>query len=146
MGTYWFGCRGARASLNVQTRQNLTLVLPPAPAGYRRLLRTALPDGVGSDCWDCDGRGRVHKCPTCECSCPTCRGTGRHERNSYVEMGQSFLSARLARLLVGLPGPVEIANPLPQWRVPVWFRFAGGDGLVMRLDCDTCWPPLGVAL
>jgi hypothetical protein len=76
------------------------------------------------DCKSCDGEGVKQKCETCG-------ETGKHEGMVGISYANSFFQVRYLRLLKELPG-CELGTP-PDCMSPAWFRFEGGDGLIMPM-------------
>jgi len=92
-------------------------------------------------CIDCDGRGKKHDCPACGCECYTCKGTGSLTERPEVSArfaGQLF-DVEYVRMLYSLPD-LEYAPSPPSMDgggllfEPMYFRFAGGMGVVMPLS------------
>lgn len=84
-----------------------------------------------SPCEDCDGRGYLHDCPTCECACSFCEGTGDVLEKQTIGIGPATFNAKYIKRIQILPGlrfgPADKANAMP-------FRFdGGGEGLVMPM-------------
>ena len=81
-------------------------------------------------CEKCDGSGLLHKCPSCQCRCRDCEGTGKeaiwHEV-SFELKGVHF-AGRYLFLLKDLPG---LKFGVPSAAEPLRFSFDGGDGLLM---------------
>jgi hypothetical protein len=95
-----------------------------------------LPDDEESEtmeqCQECDGRGKKHDCPDCECFCDECNGTGVQTTTKEITIdafGSIFRLKNLRRVL-RLPG-IEIAVDRVRPLEPIFFRFNGGDGVLM---------------
>lgn len=87
---------------------------------------------IKGECADCDGRGREHSCPDCECICSLCEGTGTEipEIKTSTEIGGVVFNLRYIRKMLALPN-VVIASPSKD--APFLFRFDGGVGAVMPM-------------
>ena len=95
--------------------------MPPVPETTRKL------------CWNCDGTGRDHDCPECNCTCSECDGAGELtvvDESSVGIDGVPF-QTRYIRLILALPGIALPHHPQPDQ--PMYFMFSGGDGAVMPL-------------
>lgn len=91
-------------------------------------------------CTDCDGRGREHDCPDCECECYSCDGEGEIEERPLISTtfaGQLF-DFEYMRMVCSLPELRYAANPTADDEClrlgPLFFRFAGGICVVMPLS------------
>jgi hypothetical protein len=87
------------------------------------------------ECICCASSGRRHHdCPTCKCECKICSGRGKIaiRRFGTVAIGTAYYSSKYISWLQSLPklelGPPHKKNPLP-------FRFGGGEGLLMPVEC-----------
>jgi len=86
------------------------------------------------ECEDCDGRGRVHEWPSCDCICDSCEGSGEVTKTDCISVaafGQIYRLPYLRQVLQ-LPA-VEIAE-LPrdyETSLPALFRFDGGLAALM---------------
>ena len=94
-----------------------------------------LPPRSESDeeCETCEGDGAAHDCPSCECPCPRCGGSGHtdQERLASTNINRIYDALNYVRLMLSLPD-VEIAlNSSPE--APLLFRFSGGIGALMPL-------------
>ena len=105
----------------------------------RPLARVELPKPkveTGS-CRSCEGRGREHDCPDCQCICEDCNGSGIEERDTIasasVGIGKASISLANARRLLAL-SDVAIEEPSRKAGQMIRFRFAGGVGVVMLLS------------
>ena len=101
--------------------------MPP----MRPLNIVELPTAEETECEECDGRGRQHTCPDCQCPCPCqkCDGSGVVLGKQCVLIGTTYFDVKYIRLLFDLRAsvPVEIkGNPMP-------FIFDGGVGVLMAL-------------
>lgn len=84
------------------------------------------------DCEACDGRGTVHNCPSCHCTCRDCDGSGYENPLLKLSFGigaNAFSGKYIARIR-GLPG---LKISLPDAEKPMRFAFDGGDGILMPL-------------
>ncbi len=97
------------------------------------VMQCAIPTPVMETCMDCAGSKKKHVCPSCNCPCPDCDGTGEVEINQDTSVGFFGvpIDLRYARMILALPKvrffkPTGRENPLP-------FKFEGGDGCVMPL-------------
>jgi hypothetical protein len=81
-----------------------------------------------SQCSQCGGLGRRHKCPDCECECALCDGSGVAE--PIIEIGRLPFAGKYIRLMRALPG-IEIGSLPKEEFAPLPFRFSGGEGVVM---------------
>lgn len=116
----------------------LDRVLPKTPATqFRPVERVTIPTGKLEECGTCMGRGRLHSCPSCTCVCTRCAATGRIEEEACVRLGDQYINLPIARLLLALPGTIEVVDPMPAAGCMVEFRFEGGDGLLMLMYFDS---------
>lgn len=85
-------------------------------------------------CPECDGRGKEHDCPECECECVRCDGTGKgHKKISAKVAGVDF-DVFYLRQIASLPGLEISSTAIPgDNTVPMMFRFNGGVGALMPL-------------
>lgn len=109
----------------------------PASDRFTALPPLNLPKAEGPetvDCSECDGRGKEHECPDCDCECEACDGSGKEVREKRVstELAGVILQLRYVRQIAALPH-VEIAPHLAINGKPVFFRFEGGDGALMPM-------------
>jgi hypothetical protein len=142
-----------------ETAPNAARIVDPLPKAGP-WLTIVLPDGAGEDrqchiclgdkdreCEACKGRGDVKwrfrefaltdMCPVCEGAghgCAECDGTGIEHDETPVKIGVNHYKARYLRLLLALPGPVELCEGSPMQ--PARIRFDGGDGGIMPMDLD----------
>lgn len=82
-------------------------------------------------CDSCEGRGKDHDCPDCDCTCDDCGGRGTQsavERISVDAFGRIFRLKYLQQICQ-LPG-IEI-DPSGEGTRPMLFRFDGGVGVLM---------------
>lgn len=95
--------------------------LPPAPE------RTG-------PCPECDGRGREHDCPDCECICEACHGAGElnAEKRTTTTIRGAIFNLAYVRLIASLPN-VEFSQS--DGKKPMFFRFDGGVGALMPCRC-----------
>ncbi len=63
--------------------------------------------------------------------CEDCGGTDKYEGMKGISYANGFFQVRYLRLLKELLG-CEIGTP-PDDRTPAWFKFEGGDGLIMPM-------------
>lgn len=99
-------------------------------------LLPALKPSEEEQCSVCDGRGYIHDCPDCECICSMCDGKGfeiAEKRTSTTLCGASC-SLRYVRMILDLPG-IEISGNPSANGSPIPFRFEGGIGALMPLNC-----------
>lgn len=87
------------------------------------------------ECPSCDGRGRAHECPDCECICEDCDGkkTIKSEPTESTTIGGVYFTLRYINLICSLPG-IQIsntANVKGGTHKPMLFRFDGGVGALM---------------
>lgn len=85
------------------------------------------------ECENCDGSGKAHSCPDCECKCEECGGTGLYQpyRDVSVGIGEAIYSGKYVALLQSLPGPIRIRTS-PEY--PAHFTFDGGEGWLMPMS------------
>lgn len=81
-------------------------------------------------CKACGGRGMVHDCPDCTCFCNACNGEG--ELTPYVALRGATFAVKYVRLIAALPH-LELPVTTGQ-KTPMYFRFDGGDGLLMPVN------------
>jgi hypothetical protein len=82
-------------------------------------------------CGACEGRGHEHDCPDCSCKCEECEGSGRVEKTVTIsaDIGKSVFDIEIVRKIANLPG-LELSTPGED--SPLYFRFDGGEGIVMN--------------
>jgi len=82
-------------------------------------------------CTACDGRGKEHKCPSCECVCAVCKGKPVPVDISQVSLDVfgEIVDARFYKLAAALPG-AQITRGAEKMQ-PIPFAFDGGTGLLM---------------
>lgn len=129
---------------------NVDSIIPkPEAPRWLPLDARILPAPVMEPCDECEGRGRRHDCPDCGCICGECGGSGEiagDYRRSLAIGGVPF-GLNYVRALLTLPS-VEVATPVLPGKVPMLFRFEGGDGVLMprsepaddHLDIDLLAP------
>ena len=85
-------------------------------------------------CPHCDGRGKEHNCPDCDCECSACDGTGKGHKKISAKVGGVDFDVYYRRQIAGLPG-AEISHTADAGKnpVPMMFRFDGGVGSLMPL-------------
>ena len=102
------------------------------------------PEQTEDDCTHCDGRGKEHDCPACECTCEWCDGAGIAPAmdNISAEISGIPFQAKYIKMLAALPSievPAKVhpSNPMP-------FRFEGGQGLLMprKTECTEHLKPI----
>lgn len=81
-------------------------------------------------CLSCAGTGRDHECPSCDCDCIDCDGTGTWPTRVSTTLGAVDFDLTYVRKVLALPG-VELAEAKPD--EPLLFRFSGGVGALMPL-------------
>ena len=111
---------GPLAGWDSATYQKMEFLLPPEPE------RTG-------DCDECDGYGSVHDCPSCDCVCRACAGTGdaNPEWDVSTTIGGANFALGYVRHVLSLPD-VELVIPT-EAKKPMLYRFAGGIGALMPL-------------
>lgn len=94
-----------------------------------------LPKPKSEECYSCDGNGKAHDCPNCNCACATCCGTGRvsSDRNVCVTIKEKPFALALWRRIFELPG-LKISPVRDDEHKPLQFRFDGGEGAIMGLS------------
>lgn len=83
------------------------------------------------ECFACNGSGKEHNCPDCECECPDCDGTGAYRPNQSISVHGTPVAVNYILMVLALPG-AQIAAPRDK-EAPIPFRFNGGIGAVMPL-------------
>lgn len=87
------------------------------------------------ECSTCEGRKTEHDCPSCNCDCEDCAGTGieTNESDEYTSIGIRGVpfAAKYMRLLILLPG--VLFDPKPKAACATRFDFDGGEGMLMPL-------------
>jgi hypothetical protein len=105
-------------------------------ATFSPLLHKPLPKIAAAQevtCGGCNGSGRDHDCPVCDCKCEVCGGAKIEKvepKVSTTVRGNIFNLLYLARILA-LPS-VEFADKTTD-RAPLLFRFTGGVGALMPM-------------
>lgn len=99
------------------------------------------------DCTDCDGSGKEHNCPSCQCECNTCNGSGKITDETIVEVrvGAGVYNGKYISMILAIEG-VEILPP-DKSEEPLLFRFPEGVGIVMARRTqkeDVCLIPAKV--
>lgn len=107
-------------------RPSLNFVVPELPP---------LTEAQAVKCSECDGTGSAHDCPSCDCSCDDCCGTGLidgapPDKLVSVQVGGVPFACDYIRLISTLPS-VQITKPIKE--KPWWFAFDGGEGILMPL-------------
>jgi hypothetical protein len=103
---------------------------------YRPAPQFDLPDSPleweeSKKCWTCQGSGKTHVCPDCQCPCPQCDGKGSLTIRDWhrTQIGKAFFNSRYVDCLQKLPS-LELGRP--HRTEPMRFRFdGGGEGLLM---------------
>ena|ERR1700722_9446675 len=131
------GCLCLRVSLRPQVKGH-EKAPNPEKLGWMSeaefiLLDIHLPADEDHECENCDGSGREHQCPDCECECPRCEGTGHlsSDRDGSVEIRGIAFAMEYIRKILTLPG-IAMARDTKATAATM-FRFKGGDGLLMPL-------------
>lgn len=95
------------------------------------------PPETTGPCKLCDGRGYEHDCPSCDCVCEPCHGSGEMDPERFIStsIGGVFFVLSYVRQMLELPG-VEISNTAVlsikhKKSRPLLFRFDGGEGALM---------------
>jgi len=101
------------------------------------------------DCPDCDGTGRVvgwHDTPENQrIGCGTCEGQGTTlDQRRILLRPETLLQLRYLRLVLSLPGPIEIVDRPPL--EPQIFRGTGWNALIMPMRYDARFGDRLVAL
>jgi hypothetical protein len=83
-------------------------------------------------CELCDGRGKDHDCPDCECVCANCEGSGTETTTKSISIDAfgTIFRLKFLRLVLRLPN-VEVAVDRIRPSKPIFFRFSGGAGCLM---------------
>lgn len=103
----------------------------PLAAELQSLPSFDFPEPQKITCPKCDGSGRKHECPDCNCECMRCDGKGFEEKVITGGIGNAVYQARYLKLLATLPSVLVPASP-PPGREPMRFTFeGGGEGLLM---------------
>ena len=100
----------------------------------RPLPPISIPPEIGEpECRVCDGRGTMHNCPDCGCTCKRCEGRGATSNHSDLSIGFAgeCFAAKYIKILMQLPS-VTIANPKEK-EGPLPFAFDGGIGMLMPI-------------
>lgn len=98
-----------------------------------------LPKSTERECEDCEGRGKEHDCPDCECDCENCDGSGREiitpEISTTIRGG--IFNLKYVALMLELPG-VLVQTDRADGEAPLLFKFDGGIGAMMprRANCE----------
>lgn len=127
------GCKPQKEPLNLDHLANtigsFSGVMTPIS---RFVLPDFTPQTSKIKCDECDGRGREHDCPDCQCDCEECNGTGLIDKTAEcsVEILGSIFNIEYLRMVAALPG-AEIG--LTQSKDMMVFRFDGGEGLLMGM-------------
>jgi hypothetical protein len=83
-------------------------------------------------CLYCDGRGTEHDCPSCNCECERCVGTGRHLPQASVDLNGAVYDARYLKMLALLPD-LRFSTSPPKADAGR-FIFSGGEGGLMPIS------------
>lgn len=88
-----------------------------------------------AECDHCDGSGRKHDCPNCDCICANCGGKGV---KSLAQISTTFCGASFrllhVREILSLRGcEIADAQPNASTGTPLKFRFDGGYGVIAPL-------------
>jgi hypothetical protein len=84
-------------------------------------------------CSTCNGRGRLHDCPDCECTCEDC--DGKTPKRISVRLRGTVFNAKYLRLIASLPGP--LAASIAAFPNASFFRFNGGIAVLSPMDLST---------
>lgn len=115
-----------------QDNPNAEKLFDTISASAMRLLRSiAFPELISRECECCGGRGTVHDCPDCACDCESCGGDGEVQEKASVGIGIADYNAKYVKQLTALPGLVIASDAAPA--EPLFFRFDGGEGLLMPM-------------
>lgn len=103
----------------------------------RFLLRHNLPEPTMAACDECEGRGKVHPCPSCKCECFYCDGTKfvyGDSTDTGVYVFDSFIATRYFRLILELK-ELRIGAVSPNTPIPFTFQHGYYDcqGLMMPI-------------
>lgn len=101
-----------------------------------------LPERLESKCSPCGGEGvrtenEHDECPSCMCEverqCEDCEGTGKKssDHHTAIDIFEVPFSAKYVRLLSLLP---DLAIKMPEQKSTMYFKFKGGDGLLMPMN------------
>src|SRR6185436_2051933 len=89
------------------------------------------------ECPSCDGRGVEHDCPECTCVCYQCKGEqliSEEDGSIAVDVNGGPFAIRYCRMLAALPDiEVPAAVSISEDHGFMWFRFTGGDGMLMGM-------------
>ena len=108
-------------------------IFAPMPADGWRTLRVALPPvAPPKECGSCYD-GFEHDCPDCTFECYECKGTGFVVAKVSNEIGGVIFDLKYIRMIAELPG-VEIV--ITDGKSPAFFRFEGGDGVLMPMSSE----------
>lgn len=104
--------------------------------GFEPLPAVKIEVNEYEECAVCDGRGTEHECPSCQCQCLDCRGTGHPipGLDTSVDIGGSIYCGEQILLLQALPN-IVLHSPTREIKSTVlkaaFFRFDGGEGVIM---------------
>jgi hypothetical protein len=96
------------------------------------------PTTIRIECDHCNGTGRKHDSPCCNCECSECDGDGwliyKSDDDISVSIHEVPFDVGLFRKLSDLPNlrVQAIAEP----KKPLYLRFDGGEGLLMPLSME----------
>ena len=103
---------------------------------WRALRKVEFPEEIKERCSECEGRGTLHDCPDCTCTCEGCDGSGSISGMASIFVGAGLFNVRYVRLLAALPGilvPETVADTAARELSPMPFKFDDGDGLLVGL-------------
>jgi hypothetical protein len=121
--------------------EQLDKIMSPADGASFKPIDISLPGDIENtseeECGDCDGRGKEHECPDCECECTSCDGSGRVSKADKISVSAFGDIYRLPylRQVLGLPG-IEIADLPRSLSAPALFRFDGGIAALMLMRAE----------
>lgn len=91
----------------------------------------AMPTVTEQECSECEGSGKAHDCPDCNCECDFCDGTGSERIDPKISTtirGNTY-QLRYVLMMLALPG-VVVADRTEAEK-PLFFKFDGGVGAIM---------------
>lgn len=95
-----------------------------------------LPEPDIQPCVECGGSRHAHDCPSCKCACDGCDGTGKYEQHRTMRLRGARFSVVYLRMLAAFPGIGVMVLPDKDTRPKLYFRFDGGDGVLMGQSKD----------
>lgn len=109
---------GPLEGFDAATFSAISVTLPPVPEAI-------------DPCLACDGEGNAHDCPSCECKCKKCAGTGTEipERRITTTIRGNIYALRYVRMMLALPDVIVADKTLNER--PLMFKFDGGEGALM---------------